>query len=437
MPESHCWLSASEAAKEIAAGKLTSEALARSCLERIAEREPSVAAWAYLDPSRVISQARACDERKAKGPLHGVPIAYKDIIDTADMPTAYGSRVFQGHRPSRDAECVASTKAAGAVAMGKTVTTEFAFRYPGVTSNPHNRLHTPGGSSSGSAAAVADGMVPLALGTQTAGSVIRPAAYCGVFGLKPTFNSFSFVGVSHLAESFDTLGCMARTLDDIALLRSVLAGCNFEDLGEGLDRAPNLAFCRTPYWEEATPDTQELVSGAARRLASAGAKVVDLDLKHDGKALLDATWVINNVEGQRAIGGIRDRHPDGVSQAIQDLVDEGRAIGYTDYAGAMRRIDHVRQDLDRELSVFDAIITPSAVGEAPQGLDFTGPIPFNFLWTATGMPALTIPAFTGPNQLPIGLQLVARRHSDDLLLQVARWVERRLGTLAVAGNGSL
>lgn len=427
MPETHHRLSASEAVSEIAAGRLTAEALARSCLERIAEREPSVAAWTYLDPTLVMSQARARDAGSAKGRLHGVPIAAKDIIDTADMPTTYGSRVFQGHRPSRDAACVASARAAGAVVMGKTVTTEFAYRSPGPTSNPHNRLHTPGGSSSGSAAAVADGMVPLALGTQTAGSVIRPAAYCGVFGLKPTFNSFSFVGINHLAESFDTLGCMARTLDDIALLRSVLAGCAFEDLGDGPDRAPKLAFCRTPYWEEATPETQSLVSDAARRLASAGANVVDLDLKLDGQALLDATWVINKVEGQRAIGGVRDDHPDGVSQAIRDLVDEGRKIDYAEYAAAMRRIDRVRQDIDESLAEFDAIVTPSAVGEAPLGLDNTGPIPFNFLWTVAGMPALTIPAFTGPNQLPIGLQLVARRHADDLLLRVARWVERRLG----------
>ena len=210
-------LSAAEAARRIAAGEVTSEALVRACLERIEVREPNVAAWSWLDPGRAIEVARAKDRTGAQGPLHGVPIGVKDIVDTCEMPTAYGSPIYRNHRPVADAACIAHSRNAGAIVLGKTVTTEFAFRYPGRTRNPHDVRHSPGGSSSGSAAAVAEGMVPLAIGTQTAGSVIRPAAYCGVLGYKPTFGTVSLAGVRHLSESFDTLGCMARTLEDIAL----------------------------------------------------------------------------------------------------------------------------------------------------------------------------------------------------------------------------
>ena len=238
-------LTASEAARRIAAGEITSESLVRACLERIEARDADVAAWVVVDPEYALEQARVLDAAPVSGPLHGIPVGFKDVIDTAALPTRYGSPIYEGFVPEADAACVALTRAAGGVVLGKTVTTEFAGRHPGPTANPHNPAHTPGGSSSGSAAAVADFQVPLAMGTQTAGSMIRPSAYCGVYGLKPTFGLFSFAGVHDLAETFDTLGVMGRSLDDIALFRAVLMAIDAVPL-EAAESPPRIGFCRTP-----------------------------------------------------------------------------------------------------------------------------------------------------------------------------------------------
>jgi amidase len=320
------------------------------------------------------------------------------------------------------------------VVLGKTVSTEFAFRFPGKTSNPHDRRHSPGGSSSGSAAAVADSMVPLAVGTQTGGSVIRPAAYCGVYGLKGSYGQFSFAGVRHVAESLDTLGCMARSLDDIALFRAVLLGIALRPPVEPAS-ALRIAFCRTPYWDEAAPAVRALLEDTAAQLSRAGARVFDFEFPEDGKAALEATWCVTKFEGARAFMHDRTQHPDSVSSAVRATTDEGLAIPAESYLDAMRRVERMRARLDSAFEDFDAILTPSAVNEAPLGLSDTGPITFNFLWTATHTPALTLPVGRGPQGLPLAIQLVARRHEDDKLIQMARWVAPRIdaGVLPTAG----
>lgn len=420
-------LTATDAAARIADGEITSEALVRACLERIEAREPDVAAWAYLDPDQAIRQARARDAASPAGPLHGVPVAFKDIIDTADMPTACGSPIHRDRRPLLDAACVAMARAAGAVVLGKTVTTEFAGRYPGRTSNPHDRTRTPGGSSSGSAAAVADAMVPLAVGTQTLGSVIRPAAYCGVHAYKPTFGLLSFVGVKHFAESFDTLGLMARSLADLDLFRTALLGHGTERVNAGHDAPPHLAFCRTPYWHAADAATRDWVERAAARLAETGATVEELELPEAFAAVEAQTWRIVAFEAARNLAPERAASEFGISAAMHRLLDEGAALALADYIEAVRAIEQRRQEIDVLLQGYDAVLAPSAPGEAPRGLADTGAPTFNVLWHAMGMPALNLPAFDGSDGLPLGIQLVARRHEEQALLRGGHWVLERLG----------
>src|SRR6059058_4948125 len=266
-------LSARAAAQEIAAGRLKAEALTTACLHRIAAREPVVGAWHHLDPEAALAVARHCDASPPSGPLHGIAIAVKDLIDTVDMPTGYGSAIYEGHRPAADAACVALARAAGAIVLGKTVTTEFACFAAGKTANPHDPAHTPGGSSSGSAAAVADFMVPLAIGTQTGGSVIRPAAYCGVVGFKASYSLFPPAGMHPNTESLDTVGIMARSVEDIALFRAALMAIPYDPPAMP-ERSPRLALCRTPHWDRALPDGKAVLEEAAVRLRAAGAEIV-------------------------------------------------------------------------------------------------------------------------------------------------------------------
>ena len=262
-------LSASEAVARMAAGELSAETLVRSCLERIDTRDAQVHAWAHLDRDAALVQARRADSSPRTGLLHGVPVAFKDVIDTADQPTAYGSPIYTGNRPVADAACVALTREAGAVVLGKTASTEFAYRHPSACTNPHNPAHSPGGSSSGSAAAVADTMVPLAVGTQTSGSVIRPAAYCGVHAIKPGYGELSFSGVRHLSESLDTLGCMARSIEDLSLFLAALQMRAYRPVGDGLARSPRLAVYRSELWDDAKPDARRRFDDAVNRLAQA------------------------------------------------------------------------------------------------------------------------------------------------------------------------
>src|SRR3954452_1681416 len=281
-------LSAHQAAREIAAGRLRAEALVSACLERIAAREPIVGAWHYLDPEAALDAARRCDRSAPSGPLHGVPIAVKDLIDTADMPTGYGSAIYAGHRPATDAACVALARAAGAIVLGKTVTTEFACFTPGKTANPRHPAHTPGGSSSGSAAAVADAMAPLAFGTQTAGSVIRPAAFCGIVGYKPSFGTIPRAGVKMLCDSLDTVGTMARSVADAAFFAGIVAGRpELRDIALP-EAPPRFGLYRTPMWDEAGPEVATALDHARAALERAGARVEEIAVPEQHRRLTEA-----------------------------------------------------------------------------------------------------------------------------------------------------
>ena len=415
-------LTAVQAARRIDTGELTVEALVRACLDRIEEREPEIAAFAHLDREQVLGAAIAHD---GSGAMHGVPVGVKDIVDTVDAPTTYGSPIYRDHWPGTDAVCVNRIHAAGGIVIGKTVTTEFAARYPGPTRNPHDVRHTPGGSSSGSAAAVADCMIPLGIGTQTAGSVIRPAAFCGVYGYKPTFGLLSFSGVRHYAESVDTLGCMARSVEDLAFFRDVLLGVEPGGL-DPFEGRLRLGFCRTHHWEEADEATRNSLEDAARGLASAGVSVEEVNLPRGLEDSLEVYNRLQQFEGARCLGPDYESRPDLLSVDARALRDLGMAVEADSYREAVRRLYGWRTAVDEAFAGCDAVLTPSAAGEAPRGLRFTGGIAFNYLWTALHLPAVTIPAFRGPQGLPIGAQLVSSRHTDDRLLSVAARVAQLL-----------
>ena len=397
----------------------------RACLDRIEAREATVGAWAYLDPPAALAAAAAADSRLRSGPLDGLPVAVKDIIDTADMPTAYGSPIYAAHRPAADAACVRRLREAGAIVLGKTVTTEFAYFTPGKTCNPHNAGHTPGGSSSGSAAAVADGMVPVALGTQTAGSVIRPAAFCGVIGFKGSHGWTSVAGVKPFAPSLDTLGLFARALDDIELFRAALAGEAFHLLPYD-SKPPRIGFCRTAHWSEAEASTQAALEATAGQLARAGAKVSDFDLEPDSTKLNQAQNVIMAAEATQSYAAEYQQHRDRVSAPLQALIAEGRTLSPTVVGEAGAVAGKARQALLRAFADIDVILTPAALGEAPKGIERTGDPLFNRGWTLLGVPCLTLPVGRGPRGLPIGIQLVGALGQDRHLLETAAWVAARV-----------
>jgi Asp-tRNA(Asn)/Glu-tRNA(Gln) amidotransferase A subunit family amidase len=418
-------LTATEAAAAIAGGTLTSEALVAACLEHITAREERVGAWQYLDAEQALTQARACDRSPARGPLHGVPVGIKDLIDTADMPTTYGSPIYAKHQPAWDAACVALLRAAGAVIMGKTVTTEFAMFTPGKTANPHNPAHTPGGSSSGSAAAVADNMVPLALGTQTAGSIIRPASFCGVVGYKPTHGQFPVAGIKALSQTLDTLGGMARSVSDMALLRAAFVG-GATHL-QALPQPPRIGLCHTQQWAHATPATQQALETAARQLAAAGAQVQETELPAEFDRLTAAQETVQIFEGARCFAYELTRHRPQLSQKLLDLLAPAEHISYAAYAEALTVAETCRGKLPAVFSEHDALLVPSAPGEAPAGLDATGNPVFNRLWTLLHTPAVTLPGLTGPHGLPVGVQLIGPLGMDERLLAIAAWMHPCLG----------
>ncbi|WP_289295915.1 amidase [uncultured Reyranella sp.] len=418
-------LSAVEAVAAIEAGTLTSEKLVRDCLDRIAERDDVVKAWAHLDPDQAIAQARAADAAGG-GLLRGVPVGVKDIIDTYDMPTGHNSPIFDGKVPFGDAACVALCRTANAVIMGKTVTTEFANRHPGPTTNPHNPAHTPGGSSSGSAAAVADGHVPLAFGTQTGGSVIRPAAYCGVVGYKPTFGDFSRVGIKMQCHSVDTLGLMARTLDDIALFRAAVLKLPPVHIDRDIGR-PRIGVCRSPVWDKAEPETKALIDNTATLLSDKGASVVDVSFAPQFADIIEDHAAITGFESVRNYADERLRNPDKVSDELMNgPMKRGLAVSFERYVAAQRKTTAFKAHIDSLFDKVDLLLTPSAPGEAPKGLEATGDPVFNSIWTLAGTPCVTLPAGTGPNGLPLGVQLVGLRHDDDRVLSLAAWVAAHL-----------
>jgi len=421
-------LPATTLARLIEGGELTAEAVVRSCLERIRQREPVVRAWTHLADVAALEAARACGKGATRGVLHGVPFGVKDIFDTADMPSGYGSPIYTGCRPSFDASAVALPRAAGAILLGKTVTTEFANRHPGPTSNPHNPAYSPGGSSSGSAASVADFMVPLALGTQTGGSVIRPAAYCGVVGFKPSFGLFPPAGMHVNTESLDTVGAMARSVDDIALFRTALMATPYEKPVMP-DRAPRLALCRTPHWDEAQPEGKAVLEAAAARLGAAGAMIVDGELPADCIDISEIQHRHSAYEAPRNHAPELYRHAALLSDDLlaNGRIAAGRKLSLDDFRTDWRRAERARAAAQEWAGGFDAILTLPAPGQAPKGLGSTGNAIFNGLWTMLHMPCLTLPAGMGPDGLPVGIQLVCRRHDDRRLIDIGLWVERELG----------
>jgi len=419
-------MTASEIAAAVASGKTTCEAVARAYLERIEARESQVLAFQHHDSAHVYAQARALDASGRRGPLIGEPFGIKDIIDTADLPTEMGSPIYKGHRPRGDATCVALTRKAGGVLMGKTVTTEFANRFPGKTRNPYDPARTPGGSSSGSAAAVADGMAALAIGTQTTGSTIRPAAYCGVFGYRPTYGDLRCVGVKEASGSLDTLGLFARSIDDIELYRNVLLDADLKPAAEQ-SRAPRIGFCRTLFWPRVEPGTQKMIEDAANKLARAGAQVKDVELPAEFNDIEDTHLRISSYEFARNFTWEIENHWDKLSEMLRNgRLKDGLACKFETYLDARNRAERCRERLAAVFGDHDVLLTAAAAGEAPVGLNATGDASFCLIWTTMHVPCLTLPVFKGPHGLPIGLQLIGKRNGDKALFAAARWVHRAL-----------
>jgi Asp-tRNA(Asn)/Glu-tRNA(Gln) amidotransferase A subunit family amidase len=439
-------LEACEAARLIREGAVTSVEVVEACLARVREVDGQVQAWTFLDSDYVLAQARAADEYRLSGQpigaLHGVPVGLKDIIDTADMPTENGSVLHAGRTPSRDASVVSLLRAAGAVIMGKTVTTEFATRTPGKTRNPHNSGHTPGGSSSGSAAAVAAEMVPLALGSQTTGSTIRPASFCGVYGLKPTHGLIPRHGMLQLSRSLDHVGLFARSVEDIALLLEELAVHDERDpdsrprarvpyravAAEEPPLPPMFGCVKTSLWDRVDADAREAFEELVKHL---GDRVEEVELVTPAEEVLE--W-------QRAIGGAEiainlrrewEKGRDKLSAALRVRIEHGRDVRALDYLAALGRVPELNASLTELFEQrYDAIVTPAAFGTAPKGLESTGDPAFCALWTLCGMPALSVPLMQGANGLPLGVQLVGARHRDARLLRTARWLVSHLSKVA-------
>ncbi len=422
-------LTAVDAAGRIESGSLTAEALARAYLERIAEREAAVGAWQYLDPQQAIAAAQALDRGPRRGPLHGVPIGVKDIMDTGDMPDDYGSKAYEGFRPRSDAACVALARAAGGLILGKTVTTEFAAGAPGKTRNPHNAAHTPGGSSSGSAAGVADRMIPLGFGTQTAGSIIRPASFCGVVGYKPSFGTIATAGTKALAESFDTIGGFGTTVADVALFMATLAG-RPSLLPREPHLKPRIGFFRTAQWAKADPACQRVLEEAAQTLSRAGALVSERPAFPALDRIVDVHLTQMNYEMARNLAWERTRHWDLLAPRSTETLTTAIKITAEEYDSARRATFEARRRAAELFDDFDALLVPAAPGEAPAGLDMTGDALFNRTWTLLHLPCVTVPAGRGDSGLPIGMQLVGPLGQDARLLAVARFAEQALGPLA-------
>ncbi|HXV47683.1 MAG TPA: amidase [Candidatus Binatia bacterium] len=435
-------LSATEAARLIRDGVISSEEFVEACLVRIKEIDGRVQAWTFLDPDYALQQARAADERRLSGqpigPLHGVPVGIKDIFDTFDMPTEYGSVLYAGRTPSSDATVVARLRAAGALIMGKTVTTEFAYFAPGKTRNPHNSEHTPGGSSSGSAAALAANMVPLAIGSQTNGSTIRPAAYCGVIGFKPTHGLISRHHVLALSRTLDHVGLFANSVDDIALLAEQIVGHDENDpdtrprarvpfaniAAEEPPLAPMFAFVKTPRWQSADEDTKE---GFSEIMEHLGSQVEEIELfpsagdAWEWHQTIMAAEMAHNLEREWTNG--RDR----LSEQLRAQIARGREGRAVDYLRALSRIASVHGSFVELFEQrYDAIVTPAATGAAPKSLSSTGDPSFCTLWTLCGMPCVTLPLLQSAAGLPIGVQLVGPRYGDARLLRTARWLAAKM-----------
>ena len=438
----HC-MGLLEAARAVRHGDLSSEDLTRALLERIARHENTVQAFQWIDPTRALDLARQADRllrsKATVGPLHGIPIGIKDIIETQGIPTSMGSPIFDGYVPASSATLVRRVEAAGALVMGKTVTTEFAYFTPGKTRNPWNPAHTPGGSSSGSAAAVAMGFLPGAVGTQTNGSMIRPAAFCGVVGYKPTAGLISLTGVHPFSPSLDQPGVFARSAPDAALLAAVLAATADDEPATGTEtkvipsevapmaRTLHLAAVRSPVWHLADPHAQEHFLEMVARLRSSGAQVEEQELPPPFAGAHAVHRTIMYAEGARVFAELQGRERDRLSPRLNALIDEGLGIPDADLARGLKNQHQLAKELDAFLSAFDGVITPPALGEAPADLTQTGDPAFCTIWSLCGVPAVTIPAGRGLLGLPLGLQIVGPRFSDERVLLVALWCDERVG----------
>ncbi len=416
-------LTASEAAEKLASGAITSEALVRDCLERIEAREGAVKAWAFLDPDLALAQARARDAEPRRGPLHGVPIGIKDIFDTADMPTGHGFPAYEGKGWGVDSACVAAFRNAGMVILGKTVTTEFACPQPLRTTNPHDPTRTPGVSSSGSAASVADFMTPLANGTQTGGSVIGPSANCGVYGYKASLDGLDRTGLRHCKKSIDTLGLMGRCMDDLLLARGASVG---GEASTPAGTAPRVALVRTAYWDQAEPCMQKAIEDSADMLREAGAMVTELDLPGLFVDIEDHFGVVNGWEGCQVLADEIRQYRGQFNAHNAERIDYVDGLTEADYIASGRILDGARAEMDALFDGIDLFLTPSLTGEAPVGLAEVRSAVFARLWTQMYTPSVNLPLFEGPNGMPVCVQLVGKRDADDATLANAAWADAAL-----------
>jgi len=438
-----CELTASDAAQRLRVGALRSEELTRACLDRIEALEPTLQAWTHIDPEYALQQAREADARRSLGgpvgPLHGLPVGVKDIFDTRDMPTECGTPIFSARQPNRDARVVTALREAGAIIMGKTVTTELAMYGPGKTTNPHHPEHTPGGSSSGSAAAVATNMVPLAIGSQTNGSVIRPASFCGVYGFKPSFGTISRSGVLALSRPLDTVGVFGRSVEDLALAAEPLFGFDEHDpdthlrarqrlvasAAEEPPRAPMFAFVKSPVWDQADDDTRE---GFAQLVDTLGDQCDEVELP----ALFDdaVRWhrTIMYADLAKSLAQLYDNSRNTLSDVLCAMIEEGQRCLAVDYNRAVDMIEILNAGFEQIFDRYDAILTPAARGQAPAGLDTTGDPIFCSLWTFVGLPAVSLPLLEGSTDLPIGVQMIGERNGDARVLRNASWLARHVAS---------
>jgi len=413
-------LSALDLAGRTEHGDITPRAAIELCAAAIAAREPEIGAFVALDLDA--ARRAADDPRLAATPLRGLPMAFKDIFDTADFPTQYGSPIYKGYRPPADSTAVALSRRAGGIIIGKTATTEFASMVPAKTRNPHNGGHTPGGSSSGSAAAVAAGMVPLAFGTQTAGSVVRPAAFCGVAGFKPSYRLIPLVGVKDVAWHLDTAGLFGAGVADVAFATGTILDRDLR-VDRGAPAAPRIALVRTHLWPQASAAMQNAVETAAHIASVAGAKVAEVTLPPLLQEAYEAQFVIQDYETFRALAFEYDRHRELIGRALREQLDRGAAISADDYDAARRTASRARRALADTMAEHDVILTPSAPGAAPASLNSTGDPMFNRLWTLMGAPCINVPGFYD-NELPLGIQIVGRFGRDRSALEAALFVEQ-------------
>ena len=418
-----------ELAASLEDGSQTVETVARALLDRIDVDDTTVRAWVHVDPEAVLALARQLERmgRGARGPLHGIPIGIKDIFDTHDMPTEYGSPIHARHRPAVDAASVALARRLGMLPLGKLVTTEFAAWPPGPTVNPHDLTRTPGGSSSGSAAAVAAGMVPVAFATQTTGSIIRPAAFCGVVGYKPSHGTLPTSGVKAISESFDTVGVIAQTVADAALVVGALSGRPLEPPRD--PPVPRLAICRTHEWPAAAPETEALFDVLPELLTRCGARPTHVALPDGYAGLAEAQSTIWTFEIARCLADEHLRFRDMIREPLRGMLDDGAAMPVSEYDAARRSLRESSTRLGAVFERVDALLVPAAPGEAPD-VSTTGDPIFNRVWSALGVPAITVPAGVGPSGLPLGVQIVGPPRDDARVLACAAWVEAALAPAA-------